>query len=134
MNKEQVKSIVLYLAKATAKKQVNWLMATDGEFQVSFPKSAVTVGYYEPGFPDLTAFNKEVAGPYLDFYNSNGAKILHLNPKSIQQFELTPNVLSVIYTHAKNHVFKYDETFEDILGGLPKQNDSDSGSLELPND
>lgn len=126
MNKEQVKSVVRYIAKATAKKQVNWLMANDGEFQVSFPKSAITVGFYEPGFPDLTNFTQDVAGPYLDFYNSNGTKILHLNSQTIQQFELTPNILAIIYNHAKNQVFKYDETFDDILGSLPNLNDPDA--------
>jgi hypothetical protein len=130
MNPEQVKAILRYLAQASAKKLLKWQLTQDDEFQVSFPKSAVVCGFRESPIGEMAAIFNDPPGPYLDFFNSNGVKILHLNAATIKRFDMNPALLKAIYDHAKNQVFRYDETFEDILNSLPNhiKQEADQGS------
>lgn len=121
MNSDQLKKILVYLVQATDKGQVPWKAITDGEFQVSFGESTVSTGWAgEDGGFDLLRLSAQgkSPGPYLSIYNSDGVKIITLHTGNIKKYEMPDTILKAIYERAKNQVFRYDETFNDILKGL----------------
>lgn len=121
MNTEKLKKVLHYLVEATGKRQVPWRATPDDEFQVSFGESSITTGWSG----ERNAFEMariaalgQTPGPYLSIYNKDGVKIVTLDSASIKKYEIPIDILREIYMRAKNQVFRYDETFDDIIKGL----------------
>lgn len=106
MNKEKVRAIVAHVIRGTNSKTLKWTNAGDDDFALDFPGSSVSIGYDEEG---------ELA---LSFFNGDGVNILSLGAWNIGEFGFTPEVIKDLHTKAKNQVFKFDETFDDILNNL----------------
>lgn len=121
MNSEKLKKVLHYLVEATGKGQVPWKATPDEEFQVSFGESSITTGWSGDRSPlemARIAALGQTPGPYVSIYNRDGVKIVTLDSTSIKKFDIPAGILREIYMRAKNQVFRYDETFDDIIKGL----------------
>lgn len=124
MNSEKLKKVLNYLVQATGKGQVPWKATTDDEFQVSFGESSITTGWAgDKGGLDIVRLSAlgHTPGPYVSIYNRDGVKILTIDTSNIRKFELAEGILREIFMRAKNQVFRYDETFDDIINGLNEE-------------
>ncbi len=106
MNDKQIVSVLTYLAEASKNKQLNWEHDIEGDFRLTFPKSAI-------------GLEKSQHGVFIRFYNDQGVVILHVGPHNITKFGLGLDLLDFIYQQAENQIYRHDETFEDILSHLP---------------
>ena len=116
MNPEKVQKVVNYVLDASQRGQVPWKATPDEQFQANFEGSSIVVGHSASlGFGSAFGLTP---GPYLQIFNRDGIKILTLDGKSAPGYGVQPETINKIYLVVKNLVFRYDETFDDILQRL----------------
>lgn len=131
MDKDKLNRILEYLEVGSKRKLLAWKAGVNDEFQLEFGATSVVVGWKSrsDGSPMLKSLQTmmEVQGPsgaYLNIFNADGLRILSLNNLNIEQYGKSYETLKGIYFSAKNLVYRYDETFDEILSGIDQVSDA----------
>lgn len=137
MDVEKLRTVIEYLRDGSRLKRIPWAEASEDEFQVDFGLSSAVVGWHGEitglsALAQVAALSahgiRQPVGAYLNIFNSAGVRILTLDSNNVESFGLDSGVLDEIYHSAKNFVFRYDETFDEILSSLATQAGEREGS------